>query len=60
MEKFMGDKNATLIENLEIEPLSDGILELVGGGDCGNTSGFPLCCSCEACSCGPRPGDQPV
>jgi len=40
------------VDNLEIEPLSDEALELVGGGD---SSDGPVCCSCSNCSNGPKP-----
>jgi hypothetical protein len=44
----MDDKKVTLVENLEIEPLSDEALELIGGGDCDSMG--PVCCSLAGCS----------
>jgi len=46
------------IDNLEIEPLSDEALELVGGGDDFSSDG-PRCCSCSNCSIGPKPVPLP-
>jgi hypothetical protein len=44
----MNDRNESLIEHLEIEPLSDEALELIGGGDCDSLG--PVCCSLGGCS----------
>jgi hypothetical protein len=50
----MIDKKPALVEGLEIEPLSDEALTLVSGR-ADDTSGFPGCCSCFACSMWPPP-----
>jgi hypothetical protein len=52
--KKMDDKKLNAIDNLNVEPLSDEALELVGGG---SSSDGPVCCSCDNCSNGPK---QPV
>lgn len=46
----MTDK-VDLLDELEIEPLSDEALEAVAGG--GSSDG-PVCCSCKCCSNGNR------
>ena len=48
----MDNKKLNAIDNLEIEPLSDEALELVGGGA---SSDGPSCCSCTDCSNGTQP-----
>jgi len=45
------DKKPNTIDALEIEPLSDELLETVAGG---KSSDGPQCCSCECCSNGKR------
>jgi hypothetical protein len=51
------DNKKNAIDNLDIEPLSDEALELVGGGA---SSDGPVCCSCDNCSNGPKPAPVPV
>jgi hypothetical protein len=57
------DNKLNLIDNLEIEPLSDEALETVAGG---KSSDGPACCSCSSCSNGPKlppqdpPPDEPI
>jgi hypothetical protein len=45
------DNKLNLIDNLEIEPLSDEALETVAGG---KSSDGPACCSCDNCSNPPK------
>lgn len=45
------DEKLNTIDALEIEPLSDELLETVAGG---KSSDGPQCCSCECCSNGKR------
>lgn len=40
------EKHISLIEHLEIEPLSDDLLQEVAGA----SSSGPSCCSCSSCS----------
>lgn len=40
------ENTLSFIDSLEIEPLSDELLQEVAGA----TSGGPVCCSCAACS----------
>jgi hypothetical protein len=47
----MENKKLNAVDNLDIEPLSDEALELVGGG---SSSDGPVCCSCDNCSNGPK------
>jgi len=51
------DNKKNAIDNLDIEPLSDEALELVGGGA---SSDGPVCCSCSGCSNNPQPAPVPV
>ena len=43
-------ENDNIIDNVEIEPLSDQDLEDVSGGATSSTSGGDSCCSCSNCS----------
>jgi len=47
----MTNRKLDLIDELEIEPLSDEALESVAGGA---SSDGPVCCSCKCCSNGKR------
>lgn len=49
------EKMLSVIDSLEIEPLSDDMLLEVAGA----TSSGPTCCSCSSCS-SVRPGDVDV
>lgn len=45
-------KNLVNIDSLEIEPLSDEELSMVGGGADGTTTSTIQTCSCQCCTSG--------
>lgn len=45
------EKSFSIIDSLEIEPLSDELLQEVAGA----SSSGPSCCSCSGCSSATRP-----
>lgn len=48
------EKSFSIIDSLEIEPLSDELLQEVAGA----TSSGPACCSCSNCSGTTRPSTE--